>query len=111
MEFNKVTEPKKTDGKADKSKITNAGPCKASDDPRIKDSTDESSDEGLKTSSSVKSSDPNSDDQLKRKKCLSSPNPSSDSSVIQEDKKLRLASESDNNSEKKITEDETEKVI
>merc|ERR1711997_1068718 len=86
LEFNKVTESKKIEEKEEKSKPTNtnANVAKASDDPRIKESSDESSDEGLKTSSSVKSSDPNSDDQLKRKKGQVSP--SSDSSVKPDDK-------------------------
>ena len=104
LEFNKVTESKKMEEKEEKeekSKPTNTitNVVKASDDPRIKDSTDESSDEGLKTSSSVKSSDPNSDDQLKRKKGQVSP--STDSSNKPDDKKLRLNSESDSSSEMK----------
>merc|ERR1712141_991173 len=110
LEFNKVTESKKIEEKEEKSKPTNTNPkvVKASDDPRIKESSDESSDEGLKTSSSVKSSDPNSDDQLKRKKAHGSP--SSDSSVKPEDKKLRLASESDSSSEKKDLREDVDKV-
>ena len=108
LEFNKVTESKKIEEKEEKSKTTNTNMAKASDDPRIKDSTDESSDEGLKTSSSVKSSDPNSDDQLKRKKGQSSP--SSDSSVKPDDKKLRLNSESDSSSERKDVREDVDKA-
>ena len=103
LEFNKVTESKKIEEEKEKERSkstnTNTNVAKASIDPRIKESSDESSDEGLKTSSSVKSSDPNSDDQLKRKKGQVSP--SSDSSVKPDDKKLRLNSESDSSSEMK----------
>lgn len=110
LEFNKVTEAKKLDEKEEKSKLTNTNLARASDDPRIKDSTDDSSDEGLKTSSSVKSSDPNSDDhdQLKRKKGQLSP--SSDSSAKPEDKKLRLVSESDSSTEMKYVREDADKV-
>ena len=110
LEFNKVTESKKIEEKEEKSKPTNTNTnvAKASDDPRIKESSDESSDEGLKTSSSVKSSDPNSDDQLKRKKGQVSP--SSDSSVKPEDKKLRLNSGSDSSSEMKYGREGVDKV-
>ena len=72
---------------------------KASDDHRIKDSTDEteSSEEILKTSSSVKSS---SDDQ-KRKKGTSSPE--SEISAKREDKKFKFGTDSDSSLDKKKT--------
>ena len=105
MEFNKITESKKMEEKAEITKpTTNPGTPKASDDPRIKDSTDESSDEGLKTSSSVKSSD----DELKRKKDPASTD--SDASVKHDDKKLRFASDLDSGPEKRDGKTDTEEI-
>lgn len=102
METNTVTHsqtPKSSDDsdkdKDDKEKKKG----KASDDHRIKDSTDEteSSEEILKTSSSVKSS---SDDQ-KRKKGTSSPE--SEMSAKREDKKFKFGTDSDSSLDKKKT--------
>ena len=104
MEFNKITESKKVEEKVEISKPANTGTPKASDDPRIKDSTDESSDEGLKTSSSVKSSD----DELKRKKDPASTD--SDASVKHDDKKLRFALELESSHERKDVKTDPEEI-
>ena len=92
--------PKSSDDSDKDKEVKEKNKGKASDDHRIKDSTDdtESSEEILKTSSSVKSS---SDDQ-KRKKGASSPE-SSETSIKHEEKKFKYGTDSDSSTDKKKT--------